>query len=224
MITVRIVRRENRRINKELLDRHHVLRNDIFVGELGWRDMRSHEGREIDQFDTGTTVYFLIVEDDELIGGVRLHPTTGPTLMNQVYPGLASIRGLPSTPSCWELTRGWVVRSRREERPCRASGAWKAAVLEYALELGIETLSSVAETWFMPRIMALRWRPRFLGLPATIDGFELVAFRAEVSVEALEATRAYYGFDAPVAVWDGIQPRDAGDRDGIHRRRSGERG
>lgn len=206
MISVHVIRSENSERYWELLDQSFQFRHEIFVNELGWKDMKPENGRERDQFDTPDTVHLLITEDDTLVGGGRLHSSFGPTLMSEIYPQLADVRGIQRGSDVMEITRGWIVKGRREERPRRVAGAWKAAMLEYGLSEGIRYLTGVAETWFMPRLANLGWAPRYLGLPQDLDGYNLVAFRAEVSASALEATRAYYGFEGPVTVWNGVTP------------------
>lgn len=193
---VHVIRAENAHLYEREFDQYHRLRADIFVREMGWRDLRVVDGRERDQFDTAETVHFLAIEPElGVVGGCRLHPSLGPTLLADVFPGLADVRGFERALDVAEWTRLFVVPARREERPCRTAGALKCAVLEYCLDEGVRAINGVAETWFLPNLIKLGWRPRALGETLDRDGFSLFAFCSPVTEEALATTRAYYDLE-----------------------------
>ncbi len=210
MLSVEVVTRENAGLHRALLDEHYRRRAEIFVTEKKWRDLEIVNGTERDQFDTAATTYLLLVDDGQLVGGCRLHPSTEPTLLSEVFPHLASVRGFERSPDIFEMTRGFVIRSRREERPMRCGGALKAAILEYCQAEGIRSVNGVCETWFVPGLRQLGWPVRFLGLPQREGEYDLVAFNAAVTDEALSLTREHYGLPAPITSWRGIVHQPAG--------------
>lgn len=207
MLSVQIIRRENRHLHADLLDRQHQVRHDIFCTELSWSGLTGRNGREYDQFDTDGTVYLVVLDGEEVVGGCRMHPSLEPTLLSDVFPQLAEVRGFARRADVLEMTRGYVVRARREGRPCVPAGAWKAAALEYCLAEGVTSFNGVWGTYLIPRLIGLGWQPRFLGLPDTLDGFDLVAANIEVTEAILARTWAYYGFSGPVTRWRGIEPK-----------------
>ncbi len=77
-------------------------------------------------------------------------------------------------------------------------------MLEYCLQEGIHTFTGVAETYWMPRIVAMGWHPRPLGLTLDHDGLSLCAFSVEVSADVLRSTRIFYGIESPSLVVHGI--------------------
>jgi N-acyl-L-homoserine lactone synthetase len=52
----------------------------------------------------------LAIDDRKVIGGIRLNPTTGPTLLNQVFPYLSE-KPLVGSPDAYDKTRLWWPRS-----------------------------------------------------------------------------------------------------------------
>ncbi|MET4842469.1 acyl-homoserine lactone synthase [Bradyrhizobium japonicum] len=138
----------NRHLYEDVLEQHFRLRHDIFVEERHWETLRRPDCREVDSYDDEDTVYLLALEGRRVVGGHRLYPTTKPSMMSEVFPHLASVRGCPANPLVWEWSRYFVVRDRRD-------GALNlqlmAAVQEFCLNQGIAQVSAIMETWWLPR-------------------------------------------------------------------------
>ncbi len=207
MYEVHAIRRDNRHLYEEALDQHYRIRNDIFIEERRWSALQSYDGREIDQFDHDGTIYLLGIDPSfGVVAGSRLLPTTRPTLLSGVFPQLADIRGIPEGPDIYEWTRLFVVSSKRQDgRLCRWAGAVKCGMLEYCLQEDIHTFSGVAETYWMPRIIAMGWHPRMLGLTLDHEGLSLCAFSVEVTEAVLASTRAFYGIEGPSLTIRGLE-------------------
>lgn len=191
---IHVVDESNRGYYSRELDEHHRLRHDIYIGERGWRALRSVDGREYDQFDLPDAVYLLAISDDGAVaGGTRLLQSTGPTLLSEVFPYLADVRPFERGPDVMEWTRFFVApRFRETGRLCRAGGLISAAIIEYCLQNGIRKLNAVGETFWMPRISALGWRPRPLGLPREHEGMSLCAWTIDITEFALQTTLSAY--------------------------------
>lgn len=88
-----------------LLDRMHRLRKDVFFDRLGW-NVTVNGDRERDRYDDIGPAYLLWcdVTRSTLYGSLRLLPTTGPTLLNdmlrQTFPAEMDF----SHPLIWEST------------------------------------------------------------------------------------------------------------------------
>ena len=81
-------------------------RHQVFVERLGWEDLRSESGLEMDQFDRNDTIYIVAEEDDgHIVGCARLLPTTKPYLLGEVFPQLYNGLSPPCSPDVWELSR-----------------------------------------------------------------------------------------------------------------------
>lgn len=83
---------------------HAMLRQRARVfgpGGLGW-DVRIVWGKERDELDVVPPIY-VVAHDDIIRGSLRLLPTTGPTLLEKVFPESAPAR--ISSPEIWEMSR-----------------------------------------------------------------------------------------------------------------------
>lgn len=80
-------------------------RHKVFVEKLGW-SLQCENGLEYDQFDRHDTVYVTVQDDQgEIVGTARLLPTTGPYLLEEVFPQLLNGLPPPSSKDVWELSR-----------------------------------------------------------------------------------------------------------------------
>ena len=80
-------------------------RREVFINRLGW-ELKTTNGLELDEFDGPEAVYVCAHDDEGNVDGVaRLLPTTGPYLMEKVFPLLWAGKDLPRDPTIWELSR-----------------------------------------------------------------------------------------------------------------------
>src|ERR1700674_5904952 len=142
----------NRHLYEDAIESHFHIRHDIFVGERRWKALAHADGKEIDSYDHVDTVYMLAMEGKRIIGGYRLCPTIGPTMIQQVFPVLAAVRGVPSDPLIWELSRFFVVGDRREGR---VNLELMASVQEFCLDEGITHVTAVIEIWLLPLLQQM---------------------------------------------------------------------
>ncbi len=135
---IHVISAENRHLYEDVLEQHFRVRHEIFVEERKWEALRKPDSREIDVYDNEDAIYLLALENRRVLGGSRLYPTTKPTMMSEVFPHLAAVRGCPVDPQVWEWSRFFVTRERRD-------GAFNlqlmAAAQEFCLDQGIERLS-----------------------------------------------------------------------------------
>ncbi|MDA8870900.1 N-acyl-L-homoserine lactone (AHL) synthase, partial [Rhizobiaceae bacterium] len=82
------------------------LRAKVFSGKLGW-DVQTYEGSERDKYDDLHPVYVIKTAPgtSEVIASMRLMPTTGPTLLSDVFADTIPDGATISAPSIWECTR-----------------------------------------------------------------------------------------------------------------------
>lgn len=89
----------------DLIDGMHVLRAQSFHVRRGWRVIVKN-GRERDGFDDLEPLYVIAATDaGQVIGSLRLLPTTGPYMMADVFPDVAGPGGAPRDPLIWESSR-----------------------------------------------------------------------------------------------------------------------
>jgi len=185
----------NRHLYEDVIEQHFRLRHDIFVEERSWEALRKPDGREIDSYDNADTVYLLALEDRRVIGGHRLYPTTKPSMMSEVFPHLAAVRGCPADPLVWEWSRYFVVRDRRD-------GALNlqlmAAVQEFCLGQGIAQVSAIMETWWLPRFHEAGFVVTPLGLPALVENAWTMAATIDIRRESVDALHDRVGMASVV--------------------------
>lgn len=131
-----------------LLDQSFRLRKKVFSDLLGWR-VPVYGSHERDEYDNLHPAYLLWCDDDrkQLYGLVRLMPTTGPTLLYDVFRDTFPAACDLIAPGIWEGTRMCVdedaiARDFPDMRPDRAFCLLLLALCEVALDNGIHTMIS----------------------------------------------------------------------------------
>ena len=72
----------------QLFEQMGHYRREVFINQLGW-ELNTTNGMELDEFDGPDAVYVCSQGDEGNVNGVaRLLPTTGPYLMEKVFPQL----------------------------------------------------------------------------------------------------------------------------------------
>jgi acyl-homoserine lactone synthase len=174
---------------------HFRLRHEVYVVERNWKDLARPDGLERDQFDNQDATYILATDNGQVIGGSRLVPTTQPHLLSEVFPYLASVRGLPRAIDIYEWTRMFVIKSRREGRTMggQARGVVICGVLEYCLDSGIASLTALIEMFWLPLFHSMGWKLTPLGLPELINDEWSIAVEMAINDDTLASTRAFHG-------------------------------
>ena len=136
------------RKHRGLLDQSFRLRKKIFLDKLGW-DVSVSGPHERDRYDDLYPAYLLWCDEEKerLFGTVRLMPTTGPTLLYDVFRETFPHACDLMAPGIWEGTRMCideeaVAEAFPEMRPDRAFSLLLLALCEVALDNGIDTLVS----------------------------------------------------------------------------------
>jgi len=80
------------------------LRHEVFKERLAW-DVGSRAGKERDIFDDLDPVYIVCEDEGEVLGSWRLLPTTGPYMLQDVFPELLHGQPAPNAPDVWEISR-----------------------------------------------------------------------------------------------------------------------
>lgn len=132
----------------ELLDQSFRLRKKVFADRLGW-NVSVTGPYERDRYDDLHPAYLLWCDEYrmQLYGSVRLMPTTGPTLLYDVFRDTFPDACDLVAPRIWEGTRMCVneeaiVRDFPDMRPDRAVCLLLLALCEVALDNGVHTMIS----------------------------------------------------------------------------------
>lgn len=204
MIEAHVVTARNARLYENEYDEFLRKRHDYFVTQKRWRP-ESPEGRETDQFDTDAATYVLGMEDGELVTSARLIPTSEPHLVSEVFPHYCD-GGVPRRPDWAEWTRTFVLPRKRATGLRGTLTQLCCAVMEFALEEGLQAVGGIQETYFMPHHGAIGWVARPLGLAqqAANGEFYIVAY-IDVDERALANVRRVLRIDHGLLVRRGEQ-------------------
>jgi N-acyl-L-homoserine lactone synthetase len=90
--------------NLSLLMAMHRLRRKVFKDRLDW-SVSTTGDLEMDCYDTLNATYLVVVDQDAVLGCVRLLPTTGPNMLADTFPELLDGRAAPRSEKIAESSR-----------------------------------------------------------------------------------------------------------------------
>lgn len=186
---IHVVTAANAHLYPDVLDAFFRERHRIYVEEKGWREP-SPSGREKDQFDNDSAVYLIGINDDRIVAGSRLVPTSEPHLLSEVFPHLCTFNGVVSDPAIAEWTRGFIVPERRERGGIVIKAQFCCAVMEYCIAESITQVGGIQEMYWLPLWKRFGWKVTPVGEPAEIDGAMCVPAYFDVSKDALAGAQA----------------------------------
>lgn len=181
----------------------HRLRHRVFKERLAW-NVTTQDDQEIDDFDASSPVYLLYRRGDEapIEGCVRLLPSTGPTMLRDVFAGLTDGNAIATTPAIWESSRFAVqtpgtVHSATHGL-ARPTYELFAAMIEFGLYRKLIAIMTVTDVRMERILRRVNWPLRRIGQPRTIGDTLALAGYLEVSLEALLRLRQSGGISGPV--------------------------
>lgn len=122
--------------NNDVLRGMFSLRARIFKQKLGW-DVNVADGIERDHFDDENPIYVVHTNSANRVDGCcRLLPTTGPTLIEEVFADTIPDVAKLSSPAIWECTR-LCVDSNAD---LSVSAALISSIGKLALVSGVDTI------------------------------------------------------------------------------------
>lgn len=164
-------------------------RKRLFVDFFGW-DVPVIDGRyEVDQFDNFHTVYVIATDDDgEHEASIRLFPSDQPHMLSTLFAHLCPF-GVPVGRKIWESTRLCLPRRHGAQKRRELRNQLFSAVVDYALERGIDQLTGVIPESFRKELLAMGWQAEPLG-PAMRDTTGMIgAFLIHVRPDTPERLR-----------------------------------
>ena len=180
----------------------HQLRYRVFHERLGW-EVTTAGDSEFDRFDTLKPIYLLrLAADGHVNGCARLLPSTGPTMLRDVFPVLLGDTQMPSDPLIWESSRFAADATGDAKEQMRMVGQITIELFAGLCELGLAMGWSQVVTVTDLRLEKLGARaglrferyaePRQIGKTQAVAGF------GRVDQETLDAVRAFGGLTGPV--------------------------
>lgn len=180
----------------------HRLRYRVFKERLHW-DVQVSGDLEVDEFDALHPAYLLQRgADGTLQGCVRLLPSTGPTMLRDVFPALLGGNPAPTDASLWESSRFALdlPPSARKAESGIAAATFElfAGMIEFGLSRRLTDIVTVTDARMERILRRAGWPLRRIADPAPIGNTLAVAGHLEVSNEALMRVRAAGGIKSPV--------------------------
>ena len=171
----------------------HRLRGRVFKERLDW-DVSVSGGLEIDQYDTYRPTYLLALEQGEVVGSVRLLPTTGPNMLADTFPVLLDGHAAPKAARIWESSRFCVdtknVATTAENGLREATFLLFAAMIEWGQQCDLQAIATVTDLRMERILRRAGWHLDRLGTPRQIGATKAVAGLLPITNDALGAIRA----------------------------------
>jgi N-acyl-L-homoserine lactone synthetase len=175
--------------NQPLLRSMFADRKRLFVDLFGW-DVPVVDGQyEMDQFDNTHTIYLIATDEN---GGhaasIRLFPTSQPHMLDTLFPHLCPL-GVPVGATTWESTRLCLPQRHGAERRRALRNLLFSAMVDLALDRGIERYTGVIPDTFRKAVLAMGWQAEPLGPAVCIPGGPIGAFLIHVRPDTPERLR-----------------------------------
>ncbi len=191
---IHIITPENDYLYRDEMEQVYRLRHHVFVKEMGLHNLAKPDGREIDQFDNKYAVHMLCIEDREVLGYLRLLPSTRPHLLSDITPELCEVER-PIGAHIWEISRQCVAPGHRSGGSYAnpIASALGLGLLEWAFECGVSQFIIEIEPMELLPLVQLHFQPLPLGLPHKINGREVLAVTLTFDGRTLERFREMRG-------------------------------
>jgi acyl homoserine lactone synthase len=187
--------------NSELTLGMHRLRRRVFRDRLEW-DVSVSDGLEVDRYDALSPTYLLGIDRQDVVGCVRLLPTTGRNMLADTFPVLLDGRAAPTSNRIWESSRFCVdtknVQATAENGLREATFLLFAAMIEWGQRHDLQAIATVTDLRTERILRRAGWGLDRLGEPRQIGATKAVAGLLPVTDEALGAIRAAGNISRPL--------------------------
>ena len=195
---IKLITNANKQFHLNELDQMFRLRKQTFHDRLGW-DVKLKGDWEIDEFDEMNPTYVLSVNEQtgDVVGSLRLLPTTGPNMLMDVFPQLLEDKASVRSGTIWESSRFCVNRSKHSKRSGNsvavATAELMAAVGELALSSGITQIVTVTDLTLERIFSKMGCLADRLGAPCQVGKTKAVAVFWPVTSELLSDIKTTSG-------------------------------
>jgi acyl homoserine lactone synthase len=192
-----------------LIDEMHRLRRSVFHDRLRWQVTVINRW-EIDGYDALDPLYVLSLDEDErVIGGMRLLPTTGFNMLNDTFPQLLPDGEPIHSPLIWELSRFTVRMTgvRKIDAPVisRATAELGMALNEIGKAAALTHIVAVYDSVMHRMLLRHGCAGEPLGPPQAIGGVDSYAVIYEVGPHWDERVRALSGVTSLSLDFDAVE-------------------
>jgi N-acyl-L-homoserine lactone synthetase len=175
-----------------ILDDVHRLRARIFQGRLAWK-VHCVNGREYDEFDDLSPTHIIALSKSmEVIGGARLLPAIGPTMLGTVFPQLLCGQCLHEHEAMVESSRFCIdtsVQDRSGQVLHEATLAMFAGIIEWCIVNGYSEIVTATDIRFERILRRAGWPLERLGEPTWIGETRSIAGRLDADWASFRRVR-----------------------------------
>lgn len=195
---------------KNYLDQYFTIRKKHFCDIKKWVKPNSFN-QEKDNLDNeyNITILYIDPESDQTVGGVRIVPTIGKTLIHDVWADMLPEPNDFRSPNIWEATRFCVddndQKGRNRNFVNRISLAIMLSLIDFASSNGITSVIAVCENNIFKMIKIFNSNLDILSTKIDDNGTEIICalFATNDEVRAsLDWARPFIGGTVPVIMED----------------------
>ena len=197
----------------DLLTEMYRLRRRVFKDRLDWTVSVSGD-LELDVYDALNPTYLLVMSgEDNLVGGVRLLPTTGPTMLADTFPVLLGGQPAPRSERILESSRFCVdtklASELAENGLNRATFILFAAMIEGARAANAESIVTVTDTRMERILRRANWPLERIAPPQRLGQTMALAGYLHASDQALAAMYRNADVEGPILLAPDLIPAAA---------------
>ena len=185
------LRRDELDARPNLRDQMFEHRRKEFYERLGWDLKIDHLGREIDEYDALNPLYVILTDQDgNHLASVRLLPTTGRTMIGEVFSDVIDPEEYVSN-HAWEVTRVFVAK--RDKNAVRKAAALFWGGCHMSLDVGLRSVVSITPKLMTRVFAACGWQGEVLQTGRDVQGSEICACRWPVNHDVLQMLKRRAG-------------------------------
>jgi len=182
----------------ELMEKVWRFRHKQFVERLGWKELRSDDGREMDRFDTDDAIHLVVTSGDNIVGYTRLLRTSRPHLLSDVYPEIMEGNDWPRADNIYEWTRCISDDRAAKFGDVQASHVLITGVLEFCLVSGIKGMIVETHPKLVTWMLETGYKVETLNMPQVINDVPVVPVYIGATRAALERHHQMFGIRSSV--------------------------
>ena len=188
-----IIKPEHRATSQGLLDAMHRNRHDVVVDQWGWDIPNIKPGYDKDQFDTESTVYIVVTDEEKgVVASTRLNPTTEPHMLSELFSDFCNLQPYPVSDRVWECSRYVIDRTlyRDALSEFRIRAQLGIGITQFCVDESVNQLSWLTHQKFYNLVQKI-WKTEPLGLPRrdTADGWAWIAAVSRIDKSTLQMQR-----------------------------------